>query len=65
MQNAPAAIRGQAAVEYDHGAVCQKRIARVLFCPNDHVEWDFIVLSIEVTGNGNQRGGVGSKKFFE
>jgi len=55
MEDAPPAIRGQRAVEHDKRALSQQRIAGVLFRPDDEVERYFVVLGVEVAGNGNQR----------
>ena len=55
MEYAPAAIRRHSALQHHQLALRQERIAGILFGSNNEVERNFVVLGIEVAGDGDQR----------
>src|SRR6516225_2623230 len=65
MQDAPPAVRRKGSIEHDKRAFGQQRITGVLLSADNEVDRNFVVLSVEIAGNGNERRWIVIKKLLK
>jgi hypothetical protein len=65
MEDTPAAIRGHSAVKNHQRSLRQARIAGILLGRDNEVERNFMILGIEVAGDGGEPRGAGVKQSLE